>query len=81
MTYFYVTAIYDFAESVWCAVIIRLHAFVRQSQDMFIKICSINSLYRNGTLYCNAVLWVTDTHRTFLHELGKQATLRVKYPA
>ena len=31
---------------------------------------------------CTAkLLWVADTHRTFLHEFVKQATLRVKYPA
>ena len=27
------------------------------------------------------LLCVTDTHRNFLHEFVKQATLRVKYPA
>ena len=32
--------------------------------------------------FCTAkLLWVTDTHRNFLHEFVKQATLRVKYPA
>ena len=54
--FLYFLAVYDFAESVWCAVRIWLHIYIRDSQDMLIKICRTNSLHRNGTLHCKAVV-------------------------